>query len=41
MMAACAILTAALSSSFAGGAKTHRVTIQVDQNDPAHESCPE
>jgi intracellular sulfur oxidation DsrE/DsrF family protein len=35
MMAACAILIAALSSSFAGRAKTHRVTIQVDQNDPA------
>jgi uncharacterized protein len=35
MMAACAILIAALTSSFAVDAKTHRVTIQVDQNDPA------
>jgi intracellular sulfur oxidation DsrE/DsrF family protein len=35
MMAACAILIAALSSSFGGRANTHRVTIQVDQNDPA------
>ena len=35
MMTACAILVAAFSSSFAGDAKTHRVTIQVDQNDPA------
>jgi intracellular sulfur oxidation DsrE/DsrF family protein len=35
MMAACAILIATLCSGFAVEAKTHRVTIQVDQNDPA------
>jgi len=35
MMAACAILIATLSSCFAADVKTHRVTIQVDQNDPA------
>jgi intracellular sulfur oxidation DsrE/DsrF family protein len=35
MMAAWAILIAALSPSLAVDAKTHRVTIQVDQNDPA------
>ena len=35
MMAACAILIATLTSGFAVDAKTHRVTIQVDQNDPA------
>ena len=35
MMAVCAILVAAFSSSFATDAKVHRVTIQVDQNDPA------
>jgi intracellular sulfur oxidation DsrE/DsrF family protein len=35
MMAACAILIAAFSSSFAADAKVHRVAIQVDQNDPA------
>lgn len=35
MMAACAILFGAVSSSFAADAKSHRVTIQVDQNDPA------
>lgn len=35
LMAACAILVAAFSSSFAAGAKVHRVAIQVDQNDPA------
>jgi intracellular sulfur oxidation DsrE/DsrF family protein len=35
MMAACAILIATLCSGFAIDAKTHRVTIQVDQNDPA------
>ena len=35
MMAACAILVATFSSSFATDAKVHRVTIQVDQNDPA------
>lgn len=35
MMAACAMLVATFSSSFATDAKVHRVTIQVDQNDPA------
>ena len=35
MMAACAILFGAVSSSVAADAKFHRVTIQVDQNDPA------
>ena len=35
VMAACAILFGAVSSSFAADAKSHRVTIQVDQNDPA------
>ncbi len=35
MMAACAILIATLCSGFAADVKTHRVTIQVDQNDPA------
>jgi intracellular sulfur oxidation DsrE/DsrF family protein len=35
MMAACAILFGAVSSSVAADAKSHRVTIQVDQNDPA------
>jgi len=34
-MAACAILIATLCSGFAADVKTHRVTIQVDQNDPA------
>jgi intracellular sulfur oxidation DsrE/DsrF family protein len=35
MMAACTILAAACSPGFAADAKLHRVTIQVDQNDPA------
>jgi intracellular sulfur oxidation DsrE/DsrF family protein len=35
LMAACAILFGAVSSSVAADAKSHRVTIQVDQNDPA------
>lgn len=35
VVAACAIFVAAFSSSFAADAKPHRVTIQVDQNDPA------
>lgn len=35
VMAACAILFGAVSSGFAADAKSHRVTIQVDQNDPA------
>lgn len=35
MMATCAILVAAFSSSFAADTKPHRVAIQVDQNDPA------
>jgi len=35
MFAASAILISAFSSSFAADAKVHRVTIQVDQNDPA------
>jgi intracellular sulfur oxidation DsrE/DsrF family protein len=35
MMAACAILIATLCSGLAVEAKTHRVTIQVDQNDSA------
>lgn len=35
MMAACAMLVAAVSSSFAADTKPHRVAIQVDQNDPA------
>ena len=35
MLAASAILISTVSSSFAADAKAHRVTIQVDQNDPA------
>ena len=35
VMAACAILFGAVSSGFGADAKSHRVTIQVDQNDPA------
>ena len=35
VIAACTILAAACSSSLAADAKPHRVTIQVDQNDPA------
>jgi intracellular sulfur oxidation DsrE/DsrF family protein len=35
MMAACVVLLGAVTSSFAADAKSHRVTIQVDQNDPA------
>ena len=35
VMAACAILFGAVPSSVAADAKSHRVTIQVDQNDPA------
>ena len=35
MVAACAILIAAWSSGFAADGKPHRVTLQVDQNDPA------
>jgi intracellular sulfur oxidation DsrE/DsrF family protein len=35
LMAAFAVCLAAMSSSFAADVKSHRVTIQVDQNDPA------
>ena len=35
MVAALAILLAAFTSSFAGDTRAHRVSIQVDQNDPA------
>jgi intracellular sulfur oxidation DsrE/DsrF family protein len=35
MVAASAILVATLSSGFAADGKPHRVTVQVDQNDPA------
>ena len=35
LIAAFAVCLAAMSSSFAADVKSHRVTIQVDQNDPA------
>ena len=35
LMAAFTVCLAAISSSFAADVKSHRVTIQVDQNDPA------